>query len=117
MKERAKLGKVRPVVGILICAACASLFALFFNGHAGRVIVPIIFLCVVFLVAVRYGVSAGVLGSVLATLIFATFLFAPLGSPQVDNKAARSNLAWLVLGGLAISYLLGSTPGGHEHHG
>jgi hypothetical protein len=44
------------------------------------------------------------------------FLFPPLGSPQVANKSARSNLAWLVLGGLSISYLLGSSEGGHEHH-
>jgi integral membrane sensor domain MASE1 len=89
--------------------------SLVFQNRGGKIAVPIAFLAVVLLVSVRCGVSSGVIGSAVAALIFAVFLFAPLGSPQVANKSARTNLAWLVLGGLSISYLLGSTTG-REHH-
>jgi K+-sensing histidine kinase KdpD len=103
-------------IGIMICAWSAALMSFVFHNRSAKVVVPIAFLAIVLLVSIRCGVLAGVLGSVVATLIFAVFLYAPLGSPQVSDKSARSNLAWLVLGGLTISYLLGSTPGGHEHH-
>lgn len=90
--------------------------SLVFHNRASKVMVPIAFLVVVLLVSVRFGVSAGILGSAVAALIFAMFLYQPLGNPQVANKSARSNLAWLVLGGFTISYLLGSSPGSHEPH-
>ena len=88
-----------------------------FQNRGGKIAVPLAFLVIVFLVSVRCGVSAGVFGSLVATLIFAMFLYAPLGTPQVANKAARSNLSWLILGGFTISYLLGSTPGSRQHRG
>ncbi len=90
--------------------------SLVFHNRGAKIFVPIAFLAIILLVSIRCGVSAGVLGSAVSVLIFALFLFPPLGSPAVANKSARSNLAWLVLGGLTISYLLGSTPGSHEHH-
>jgi K+-sensing histidine kinase KdpD len=108
--------RLTSFVGIMICGWSAALMSLVFHNRGGKVVVPIAFLVIVFLVSVRCGVAAGVLGSTVAALIFAMFLFPPLGSPQVANKSARSNLAWLVLGGLSISYLLGSSEGGHEHH-
>jgi hypothetical protein len=39
-------------------------------------------------------------------LIFAHLLYAPLHSFAVDDKTARASLAWMVLGGIAIPYLL-----------
>lgn len=75
---------------------------------------PIAFLAIVVLVSIRCGVASGVLGSAVAALIFATFLYTPLGSPQIANKSARSNIAWLVLGGLTTSYLLGSSSSGGQ---
>jgi integral membrane sensor domain MASE1 len=114
--HRALRSSVVAAIGILICAWSAALMSLVFHNRGGKIAVPITFLFVVLLVSIRCGVSAGVLGSAVATLIFAVFLYAPLGSPEVANKAARSNLAWLVLGGLSISYLLGSTTGNREHH-
>jgi hypothetical protein len=59
-------------------------------------------------------VSAGVIGSVVAAVIFAIFLYQPIGSVATANRTARSNLAWLVLGGLVCSYLLGATSGGQQ---
>lgn len=91
--------------------------SLLFQGRSARVaayVLPIAFLGIVTLVAMRCGVAAGVLGSAAAAVIFAMFLFAPLGSLQIENKSARADLAWLFLGALTLSYLLGSTPGGHQ---
>jgi integral membrane sensor domain MASE1 len=101
----------------MVCAWSAALMSFIFHGRAGKIAVPFVFLAIVILVSIRCSVSAGVLGSAAATLIFAVFLYAPLGSPLVQSKDARSNLGWLVLGGLTISYLLGSArPGGHQRH-
>jgi K+-sensing histidine kinase KdpD len=105
------------LLGIMICGWSAALMTLLFHGRNSRILLPIAFLVIVLLVSIRYGVAAGVLGSAVATLVFAVFLYAPLGSPLVESKAARTNLGWFVLGGLTISYLLGSTPGGHKHRG
>ena len=105
-------------IGVLICAWSAALLTFAFHEFPAKAtMVPIAFLVVVVLVSIRCGIASGVIGSALAALIFATFLYAPLGSPQIASKAARANVAWLVLGGLSISYLLGSTSsGGHQPH-
>lgn len=109
--------KVVSAIGILICAWSAALLAFLFHGTTSKAIVPVAFLSVVVLVSIRFGIVSGVLGSVVAALIFATFLYAPLGSPQIASKSARSNIAWIVLGGITISYLLGTpTSGGHQRH-
>jgi K+-sensing histidine kinase KdpD len=107
---------LKTLLGVLICAWSAALMSFIFQGRSSRFILPVVFLGIVFLVSNRYGVSAGLLGSAVAALIFATFLYAPVGSPLIADKTARSTLGWLVLGGLTISYLLGSTTGGHERN-
>jgi K+-sensing histidine kinase KdpD len=107
---------LKTLLGVLICAWSAALMSFIFHGRSSRFILPVVFLGIVFLVSNRYGVSAGLLGSAVAALIFAMFLYAPIGSPLIADKTARSTLGWLVLGGLTVSYLLGSTTGGHEHN-
>jgi len=99
-----------------VCAWSAALLTFVFRDLNSKAIVPIAFLAIVILVSMRCGIASGVLGSAIAALIFATFLYAPLGSPQIANKTARSNIAWLVLGGLSVSYLLGSSSGGQPRH-
>jgi K+-sensing histidine kinase KdpD len=104
-------------LGVVVCAWTAALLSFFLHtGHEQRLIAPIMLLIVVALVALRCGVIAGVLGSAVGALILAVFLYQPLGSPTIANKDARTNLAWLILGGLAFSYLLGQRSGGSEHH-
>jgi K+-sensing histidine kinase KdpD len=101
-------------LGVVIAAWSAVLISYFFRGQSGRFFVPIIFLAVILLVAIRCGVLAGVLGSVVGALIFALYLYQPLGSVAIENRNARGNLAWMLLGGLAFSYLLGSNVGGRQ---
>jgi hypothetical protein len=40
-------------------------------------------------------------------MIFATLLFAPLGSWIVRDVVAKGNLGWMTLLGIMISYFLG----------
>jgi len=103
-------------IGILVCAWSAALITFVFHDLHSKALVPIAFLAIVILVSIRCGIASGVIGSAIAALIFATFLYAPVGTPQIANKTARSNIAWMVLGGLSISYLLGSSSGGRQRH-
>ncbi len=104
-------------LGVVICAWTAALLSFFLrNGHHHKLTAPLILLIVVAFVALRCGVIAGVMGSAVGALILAVFLYQPLGSPLIANKDARTNLSWLILGGLAFSYLLGQRSGGSESH-
>ena len=113
--SRALRTNLTSFIGIMLCARSAALLSLVFQNRQSKFVVPIVFLAVVVFVSVRCGVTAGVLGSTAATLVFAIFLYTPLGSPQVENKTARSNLSWMILGGVTISYLVGS-PSGRQPH-
>jgi len=67
--------------------------------------VPLGFLVVVMVVALRYGTVAGVIGSLVSATIFAFFLFTPVGSITIHDQAARSSIGWLLLGGITLSAL------------
>jgi len=76
-----------------------------FAQHSGRGNLPLVFLAVITLVALYLGAAAGVAGTVSAAVVFALFLFRPIGSPLVENFGERSSVGWMILGGIAISYL------------
>jgi K+-sensing histidine kinase KdpD len=117
MKPLRRLKKsVITGIGVVICAWTAALLCYLFQGRQGGALAPLIFLPIVIIVAMRFGLPAGAIGSVLAAFIFAVFLYQPLGSVSVANRTARMNLAWLVLGGLACSYLLAPASTNPQHH-
>jgi K+-sensing histidine kinase KdpD len=89
-----------------LCAGAAGLAVAIFGRHPASGAIPIVFIAVVLLVALRFGTAVGILGSLAAAAVFAVFLFAPLGSLAVTDRAARSNLAWMLLAGTVISFLL-----------
>jgi len=93
------------LAGSAICAIAALGACLLAAGHPWKVWVPLFFTAVLLLTALRFGISAGVLGTLAAALIFAEFLFRPLGSLQVADAIARSNLGWMLLIGIALSFL------------
>jgi len=95
------------LIGVLLCGSVASLMALMFHRSGNVSLVPLWVLVVLLAVALRFGFLAGALGSLLAAAIFAELLFQPYGSLSIESLPARSNLAWMVLGGLVFSYLLG----------
>lgn len=96
---------INTLIGILLCASAAALAAYFFHGSSANSTLPLIFLGVVTAVALRFGIAAGVIGSLASAAIFAVFLYRPAGSLAVANTSARDSLGWMLLGGVVLSYL------------
>jgi K+-sensing histidine kinase KdpD len=73
-----------------------------------KTFLPFFFLGVIILIAIRFGNRAGIVGTLAAALVFATFLFEPTLSPLVEDTAARDHLIWMLLIGIILSDLLGA---------
>jgi K+-sensing histidine kinase KdpD len=94
------------LAGTGICTAGAAIAAAVFTRFPGRAFVPIIFVVLIAISAAYFGAAAGMLGTLIAALVFATWLYAPIGGLAVQNPAARTALEWMVLGGVSLSFLL-----------
>jgi K+-sensing histidine kinase KdpD len=53
-----------------------------------------------------FGRTVGILGSIIGALVFARSLYVPLGSFSIQDQGARSGVAWMLLAGVTLSYLL-----------
>jgi K+-sensing histidine kinase KdpD len=91
-------------IGGLICSLAAVATIAAAEGHAWKNLVPLVFTGILLVTAAFFGAKAGILGTVLAALFFATFLFGPTGI-AVANDSARSNLGWMLLIGIGFSFL------------
>ena len=96
---------VDAAIGGLVCALAAVAFSVAANGHEWKTVAPLIFTSVLLLIAALFGARAGILGTVLAAMVFAGFLFGPVGSIHVADEAARANLGWMLLIGIGFSFL------------
>ena len=92
-------------VGLLVCSIAAVIVAILFSTRSSRVSVPFAFLAVLVVMAMRFGKWVGIAGSFIAAMIFSYRLYPPLNSLAVQSEAVRSNLAWMVLGGVVLSFL------------
>ncbi len=100
-REKANLSwLLGTTMSVLIAAALIFLV----RGTHRSVLVPIVFIVVIVLCARYFGVIAGILGSVVATGMFAVFLFKPYGSFRVADHQALLNLGLLLFAGIALSY-------------
>jgi K+-sensing histidine kinase KdpD len=104
------------LVGAALCAGAALAASAVASGHPWQVWVPLVFSAVLLLIALFFGVRAGIAGTLLAALVFANFLFSPLGSIHVADGVARSNLGWMLLIGLAFSFLFAPPTSGFRRH-
>jgi K+-sensing histidine kinase KdpD len=102
----------RALLGVVGCTVAAVMVSLGSVNKPWRGFVPIAFVLVIVLLAKRCGSVVGVAGSITAALIFSYLLYAPLGSFRVEDLAERRNIAWMMLGGIVIPFLL-LPPGGH----
>ncbi len=93
------------LAGGILCFVAAIVTAIFATGHPWQVCVPLVFTVVLLVVALLFGARAGVIGTLLAALVFATHLFNPMGSFRIASNAARSNLGWMLMIGIAFSFL------------
>lgn len=93
--------------GLFVCSFTATLISIAFSSRRPSVIIPFVFLGVLVVVAKHWGALVGVAGSLVAGVIFAYRLYPPVNSLDVQSHVARSNLAWMVLAGVVLSYLFG----------
>jgi K+-sensing histidine kinase KdpD len=103
-------------IGGLVCALAAVGFSAAAEGHPWKNLVPLMFTGVLLLIAALLGVRAGILGTLLAAVVFASFLFGPVGSIQVANESARANLGWMLLIGIGFSFLFAPPTSGIRRH-
>jgi K+-sensing histidine kinase KdpD len=99
------LRQVDYLIGGIICMMAALAVSVIAAGHAWQSFVPLFFVAVLALIALLFGTRAGILGTLAAAVVFAVFLFSPLGKVQVANDSARANLGWMLLIGIAFSFL------------
>lgn len=92
-------------IGGLVCALAAVGFSAAAYGHAWKNLIPLVFTGVLLVIAGLFGARAGILGTVLAAMVFASFLFGSIGNIQVANESARANLGWMMLIGIGFSFL------------
>ncbi len=100
------------LIGSLLCAAGAGLASLVAAGYSWRAFVPLMFTCVLLLIALFFGARAGIIGTVLAAAIFTAFLFRPPGRVGLMDEAARANLGWMLLIGIGFSFLFAPSTSG-----
>lgn len=102
------------VSGAGICAVGALIASFVFQHFPGRTMVPIVFVVLIAVLAAYFGLAAGISGTLLAALIFAGWLYAPIGSIAVQNPGARAEIAWMLLGGVSLSFLLAPESRHHQ---
>ncbi len=106
---------LQSTLGVAVSAVCAIAVALVFSRTPWKLAAPFLFAALLVLLASRFGALVSVVGSLLAALIFAEMLFAPLHSLQVENDTERATLAWMILLSVSASYLL--FPSRTDRHG
>ena len=97
-------------MGTSLCVLAATMLTLVARTVPNKGFVPLVFLCVILFIAVRFGSAAGILGTVGAAVIFAEFLFDPFLSIRVSEPVQKNHLIWMVIIGIAASELVGIRP-------
>ncbi len=98
--------RMRIVVGVVLSTIAAFATARVFVNRPTRVFIPFAFIVVLIVLARTYGVLTSVIGSAITAVIFARFMYPPLGTLGVDSEVAKANLGWMMLCAITISYLL-----------
>ncbi len=102
-KYRGLLPLVDSLVGASICGLVAVLASTVARGHSWQIVTPLLFTGVLLLISIVFGVRAGVLGTLVATVIFALLLFR-IEDIKLADQAAKGNLAWMLLLGLCFAF-------------
>jgi K+-sensing histidine kinase KdpD len=95
------------MVGVLSCTVAASLSTALFYASSFKSALPFAFLAIIALIALRFGRVAGVVGTISASLVFASVLFEPRPSLAVEDPIAKAHLMWMVVIGMVLSELAG----------
>jgi K+-sensing histidine kinase KdpD len=103
------------LIGSIICGLAAGGASLVAGSYHWRTVVPLVFTSVLLIIALLFGSRAGIVGSLVAAMVFAAFLFQPLGRLHVVDNAARANLGWMLLIGVSFSFLFAPPTSGLRH--
>ena len=99
-----------PVIGVLLCCSAAFAASVGFRDYVSKSSLPLVFIAVVTVIALRFGSLAGILSSCASAAIFALFLFPPIGSLRIQDVQQRTNLGWFLVAGLSVSFLFANSP-------
>jgi K+-sensing histidine kinase KdpD len=101
--------RFKALLGTILCGTLAFCVSLMGQSKPGKSGLPIWFLAAVMLIVFFFGSLAGVLGTILSAIIFAVYLFEPLGRLAVHDEVQKNNLMWMALVGVVLS-LFGRPP-------
>ena len=105
---------LRTTTGVLLSGAAALLLALFAAGQSTRRMIPWVFVIILIALSARFGPMVSLIGSVVAVVIFARLVYAPVGSVIITDETAKASLAWMALISVVAAYLL--FPPSHPRH-
>lgn len=80
-----------------------------FRNRSAAAAVPWLFLLVVPFVARFLGSTGAMIGAFVGALIFAAFLFAPIGTPAIADKGPRDSLLLMLSLGIPAAYFAGGS--------
>jgi hypothetical protein len=95
----------KRALGVAVCTIAALFAALLFRSRSEGTVVPLVFIAVIVLIAARFGTTAGIVSSLISALIFATVMYPPTGHPSINDPSAKANLGYMLMAGLAASFL------------
>jgi hypothetical protein len=93
------------LVGITLCAGIAGFLCLLLSDVSTHWVAPLLFLLATIPIAHFWGTKAGIFGAAVANLIFAVFLFPPIGSLAVREGTDRLILISFQLCAIGVAYL------------
>ena len=105
---------LRTTTGVLLSAAAAMVLAIFASGKSTKAYLPWIFVIILIALSARFGPMVSLFGSVIAVIVFARRVYAPVGSVAVADETAKASLAWMALISVVAAYLL--FPPSHPRH-
>lgn len=89
--------RLTPMLAALVCASFAFVVSVAAQKKSDNSTIPLWFLAVVLVVVLRYGALAGVLATTLSGLVFATYLFEPLGTVAIKDADQKNSLMWMLI--------------------
>lgn len=104
-------------LGFVACAAAAGVITAFLRRSSGVESLPLLFLVIVAVVAHRFGTSGAIVGLVSGGIVFAEFLFPPIGELRIDDDPARTNVVMMLLFGMAVAYFYGANKNDDDQDG
>jgi K+-sensing histidine kinase KdpD len=83
-------------------------------NNTTKALIPWVFVLILIALSARYGPMVSLIGSVIAVIVFARMIYAPVGKIGVADETAKASLGWMALISVVAAYLL--FPPGHPRH-